>query len=86
MQENWQMGLSYEWRTVLKKLDEYGQNGVNEDAFISLMGDSDVGSRNPAKAALDQMFFTHVGYYERHPLDRERIRITIKGREALVAP
>lgn len=79
------MGLSYQWRTVLKKLAEYGDEGIDQDTFCDLMGDGDSLVRNdPCKATLLQMLFTCVGYYEVvPPTPSKLIRITEAGREAL---
>lgn len=78
------MGLSYQWRTILRKLAEYGDEGVNENTFCDLMGDGDCLVRNdPCKTALSQMFFTGVEYYEAVPGHVRKIRITGAGREAL---
>lgn len=76
--------LSFAWQTILRALDRYGDEGVIEDTFIAVMGDPDAGGyRNHAKDVLSQMFFTGVEYYERHPDDRSKIRITAKGKDAL---
>lgn len=79
------MGLSYQWRTVLKKLAEYGDNGIDQDTFCDLMGDGDSLVRNdPCKTALAQMFFKGMDYYEVvPPVPSNVIRITDAGREAL---
>tara|TARA_Y100000310_G_scaffold211266_1_gene212024 strand:- start:5974 stop:6234 length:261 start_codon:yes stop_codon:yes gene_type:complete len=75
--------LSWGWQTTLRALDHYGEGGIDEHAFTTLVGEADVGFSNFAKDALDQMFFTNAGYYERHPDDRSKIRITTKGKDAL---
>ena len=76
--------LSFAWQTILRALDRYGDEGVVKGAFIEMMGDPDAGGyRNHAKDTLNQMFFTGVEYYERHPDDRSKIRITAKGKDAL---
>lgn len=76
--------LSFAWQTTLRALDRYGDEGIASDKFIEMMGDPDAGGyRNHAKDVLSQMFFKGVGYYEHHPDDQSKIRITAKGRDAL---
>ena len=75
--------LSHQWRTVLTKLAEYGDLGVDHDVFVDLVGGGELVRHNIAKVTLDQMFFEGVGYWERVPDCRSMIRITRVGREAL---
>ena len=75
--------LSYQWRTILGKLAEHGLDGVDENAFVTLMGEGEIGRHNPARTGLNQMYFSGVSYWEYHPSDAARIRITSEGREAL---
>lgn len=77
------MGLSFQWRVILKKLDEYGTFGTDEGSFKLLMGDPDVGSNNPVSSALSQMRFTQPKYWEYVPGSDSMIRITAEGRKAL---
>lgn len=76
--------LSRNWRTVLTKLAEYGDKGVNQKRFCTLLGGSEYSYNNLTKGVLDQMFFTGVGYVEEFgDADDVTIRITPEGREAL---
>ena len=78
--------LSYNWSTVLRKLAEYGDDGVNQKSFVTLMGGSKHSYNNIAQGVLDQMFFTGSGYVEEFgDVGNVTIRITPEGRKALVA-
>lgn len=70
--------LSWTWRAVLTKLADYGEMGIDRDAFIELMGDK------AAAAAVAQMGWGDTKYIEAHPPGSNRIRITENGNEALL--
>lgn len=76
------MGLSHKWRVVLTRLAEY-PDGIRRDDFTNLMGGGRFARGNIADTALEQMHALDHMYWERDPADRERIRITAAGREAL---
>lgn len=74
--------LSHTWSVVLTRLSGY-EDGVKEQDLIELLGDT-YAERDAVKGALSQMFFNDMKYYERHPDDRTKIRITEAGRKALI--
>lgn len=68
------MGLSRDWRTVLSKLAEY-PDGIKQEDLSFLLGPG-------CNAALTQMFFKDMGYYDR-VVGTTVIKITETGRKAL---
>lgn len=74
--------LSHTWSRVLTHLARF-DDGISEDSLIDLLGDT-YAERDSVKGALSQMFFNDVKYYERHPDDSSKIRITEAGRTALI--
>ena len=72
--------ISWQWRNTLKALARY-DHGIDEDAFVAIMSEGGTSRiNNPAKVALNQMFFLDKPYYE---LKGGKLFITAAGREAI---